>query len=337
MKSRGSAVAEHLSDQDIANLIAHKLASGLLLAATRHIAICSLCGAKVKEASSAKVRGIAIGLITPGHLDYSQLEAYVDGSLDDVDKEIADNHLSVCDQCFHEIGELNPLKTELAAYQTNNVVEIKKRSWRNNVAAIWPANRVAQVAFALAAMLVLSFGVWFVWQSQQRQVPVAVVPGKVEHAQLSPVENTDKPPVENPGPIAALGTPPVKLNDNGTEVTIYGDGNSTGLPNLPDAQQEIVKQALSRQSFNSSSTIKDLSGHASTLMGSPSDDAGFKVLSPRGTLVKTDRPTFRWQPLTGADNYTVTVLDSDFNVLTTSPELDETEWTCSVALSRKTV
>lgn len=186
------------------------------------------------------------------------------------------------------------------------------------------------MALALAAMLVVSFGVLLVWQSQ-RSVP------QKEIAKADAADSNDKPVVPNPDPMAGLVNPPATLNDNGSQVSIDNEGNVSGLPNLPDAQQELVKQALARQSFTTSPAIKELVGHTSTLMGSPSDDAGFKVLGPKGTLIKTDRPTFRWQPLTGADSYSITILDGDFNILATSPDLNENEWTSSVALSRKTV
>jgi len=59
--------------------------------------------------------------------------------------------------------------------------------------------------------------------------------------------------------------------------------------------------------------------------------AGFKVLSPRGTLVKNRSTDVRWQPLTGADNYTVDGgLMAIFNVPgQTSPGVGmKREWTC---------
>ena len=321
-------VAEHLSDKDIADLIARKLAPPFLLTVTRHVALCSLCAARIKNASSSDRREIAFGQIKPEHLEYEQFEAYIDGRLEEVDREIIDNHLSICDQCFREIGELNSLKAELSAGANVIAIESKKRSW-------WQGSSTTmRVALAVAAMLVVSFGIWLVWQSQ-RTAPIAVIPKEIDKAGAA--ETSDKPPVENPGPMASLANSPVALNDNGVRVTIDNEGNLSGLPNLPDAQQELIKQTLSRQSFTTSSAIKELVGHTSTLMGSPSDDAGFKVLGPKGTLIRTDRPTFRWQPLTGADSYTVTILDGDFHILATSPELNETEWTSSVALSRKTV
>ena len=49
----------------------------------------------------------------PVHLEYEQLSAYVLGALDEVSREIANNHLAACEFCAGEIQALATLQTEL--------------------------------------------------------------------------------------------------------------------------------------------------------------------------------------------------------------------------------
>jgi hypothetical protein len=83
--------------------------------------------------------------------------------------------------------------------------------------------------------------------------------------------------------------------------------------------------------------LAGLIGRAGTLMGGPGEGVAFALLSPVGTVVESDRPTFRWRPLNGAINYSVTIHDSNFNPVATSPSLGGTEWTIPRPLQRGTV
>jgi hypothetical protein len=57
-------------------------------------------------------------------------------------------------------------------------------------------------------------------------------------------------------------------------------------------------------------------------------------LSPVGTLVSTDRPTFRWKPLAGATSYSVDVYDSNLRNVERADRISTTDWTPSKALER---
>src|SRR5262249_17154282 len=47
---------------------------------------------------------------------------------------------------------------------------------------------------------------------------------------------------------------------------------------------------------------------------------------------QTDRPTFQWQKLEGASNYTISVFDTSFNKITDSGSLQTITWHCNVSL-----
>jgi hypothetical protein len=52
----------------------------------------------------------------------------------------------------------------------------------------------------------------------------------------------------------------------------------------------------------------------------------FDVSGPRGEVVESNRPTFRWRVLAGTSGYTVKVFNRDFNVVAQSPTLTTTTW-----------
>jgi hypothetical protein len=55
----------------------------------------------------------------------------------------------------------------------------------------------------------------------------------------------------------------------------------------------------------------------------------FSIIEPFATLVRTDRPRFRWTPLPQADSYVVSIYDEALHVVTTSEPLTDTQWIVS--------
>lgn len=68
------------------------------------------------------------------------------------------------------------------------------------------------------------------------------------------------------------------------------------------------------------------------------DDTGrrFQVLEPVATLVASDRPAFRWEPLAGATSYRVEVFDPEFAPIAAG-EAATPEWTPAQPLPRDTI
>jgi len=92
--------------------------------------------------------------------------------------------------------------------------------------------------------------------------------------------------------------------------------------------------ALTTGTVKTPRELAELSRNAGTLMGETGDGVAFPLVSPVGVVVRGDRPTLRWQPLSGATNYTVTLLDSNSGATITSPPLTATEWTVPRTLTR---
>jgi hypothetical protein len=91
---------------------------------------------------------------------------------------------------------------------------------------------------------------------------------------------------------------------------------------------------LQTQRVEAPTLLASVSGGAETLRGGGGQGVSFPVLSPVGTAVITDRPTFRWRALSGAGSYVVSVYDRDFRKVAASAPQASTEWTVAQPLAR---
>jgi hypothetical protein len=91
---------------------------------------------------------------------------------------------------------------------------------------------------------------------------------------------------------------------------------------------------LQTQRVEAPALLASVSGGAETLRGGGGQGVSFPVLSPVGTAVITDRPTFRWRPLSGASSYVVSVYDRNFRKVAASAPQAGTEWTVARPLTR---
>lgn len=98
-----------------------------------------------------------------------------------------------------------------------------------------------------------------------------------------------------------------------------------GLETLPAERQQSVQAALRARVAQPPAYLADLVGPAGVLMGEPSG-AHFRPIEPLGTVIVSDRPAFRWEPLTGAETYTVLVSDDALRPVAESPPISQAEW-----------
>lgn len=117
------------------------------------------------------------------------------------------------------------------------------------------------------------------------------------------------------------------LDDGGKLVTLDGQGRHKGLEGLPRPLQREVAETLLAQSVKRPPVLDALRDGATGSLRGSSDGAPFDILGPAGTVVESDRPSFRWGVLRGATSYTVAVFDSRLNKVAQSVALSGTEWT----------
>jgi type II secretory pathway pseudopilin PulG len=201
---------------------------------------------------------------------------------------------------------------------------------------------LAAIAIAGALLLLALIALWsFIRENRELKSSLAAARQENEKLQQR-VTDAEKNPAQLNNPIASpqpsLSQAPtslsVALNDAGGQVALDQQGNLVGLGTLPFLQQQLLKDALSGGQVDTSMLATDLDGKPDAKSGEANDDAPLRLVSPVGKTIITDRPTLRWQPLTGAIGYVVTIYDESLNKVTASDQLTATSWTVTQPLAR---
>ena len=108
-----------------------------------------------------------------------------------------------------------------------------------------------------------------------------------------------------------------------------------GVETLPVAQRLQVEAALQEGAAQPPPFLADLAGRPEALMGA-SPASSFRLIEPLATAVVSDRPTFRWEPLAGAERYVVSVSDEALRPVAVSGPLSGTSWSPEAPLARGT-
>ena len=103
---------------------------------------------------------------------------------------------------------------------------------------------------------------------------------------------------------------------------------------LPPAYQEALDRAIREGKVERSAMLNELIRKEGTLLAGSVTDRSYSVIAPAGTVVLSDRPWLKWQPVPGATHYTVSIFDADFNKVATSPAVHSPEWQIAKPLAR---
>jgi hypothetical protein len=104
-------------------------------------------------------------------------------------------------------------------------------------------------------------------------------------------------------------------------------------PSLPPAYQAMIDEALASRELERSPALDRLIRREGQLLGSASTGR-FEVISPAGIVTASDRPMFRWQAVPGANDYVVSIYDTDFHKVAESGKLMSPSWQPDVSLTR---
>jgi hypothetical protein len=232
---------------------------------------------------------------------FETLAAYVDGTLDEVAREILEVRLGDDPELRAEVAELRTLRGQLAAQPASRVLPFRAR-------LALPLSGLAAAAALVLALLVT-------W----RPAPVAPSPFQTQ--------------LSSPLPAAAER---LRLADGPAAVVLRADGSLDGLPGLPPEALRSVAQALGEGRLELPARLSGLRGRAGVLMGGPVSTARLRVLSPQGVSVREVRPEFHWQPLPGARAHVVSVYTEDLAPALSSPELpaSASSWRAAADLPR---
>lgn len=266
------SVTEHLTGEAIELYRTRRASAGEALAAQNHVAGCADCRARLAAAVEAEAALLSLrNQMTPSgdddfgadsHLPYEQLALYVDGGLDEVEREIADSHLSLCEDCAADLTDLRQY-AELAAGAELKPAARPDRdespsTWRRYAALLGSFARPLPAAAAAALVLVALGGVWLATRDrvtpradeaarvrpETYQVPTpAVAPEQrnVPSPTPPPVETTSAPtgddsgrPSTSPAPSASeaprtpsnVAAPSTNPPPSASELVALNDGGS---------------------------------------------------------------------------------------------------------------
>lgn len=293
-----------------------ELGAEQLLQASDHLTACADCRERLTNAATpwgavATLRDdlYAAAFTEDDHLSEMQVLTYIKSRVDDIEQEIVESHLDVCTRC-----------AEIARDVRRHVASPPARRFELG-RYTWP--------LAAAAMIAIAIGSGWLFSLKYRGDASRL------EARLGEFERSNE---ELRGKLAAVSTPQTidfvaTLTDAGRQITLDRDGRVSGLPPMAADQERLVGEALKDARVKTPSILGELAGRRGQLLG-PSDAPSFAVLQPAGEIVESQRPTFRWRRLEGAESYIVRVYDSRLSVVATSDPRQTTAWSLPVPLAR---
>lgn len=161
-------MSEHLTSQSIELFRKGLMSPVELLQAGDHLSACPACREqaagrmvmdKVFNSLNADLNS-AGALEASTHLSYEQTAAYVDQRMDDVEREIANSHLQLCEECKEDVRDLSAfratLNRETERQQLSQPARQEKETALRQPLGLWQRLRpLGLLAFALLIATVL--------------------------------------------------------------------------------------------------------------------------------------------------------------------------------------
>jgi len=333
----------HLSEQDLKRYRNRDLSPADTLALDDHLRDCVSCQTAAREHPEiqnafelvlTRLQADAEG--GESHLLYQEIADYVDNTLSDVEREIADGHLDYCQNCKVEVEDLDRARARLSLLPDKLYSPRQIPSLWQRLAALWQLPSIRIPAQAAAVIVLVALIAWAVISYSQKHAEEArrqsgqkdnAVAGSSQPRSPEPITN-DKSSQEQESQARLV----VDLIDGDHHVTLNSEDKQLGLESASVQTQNKVLSALKSGRVGSPSFMAELKGRSGTLMGAGSSDSGW--LNPIATAVESRTPTFRWRAIDGAESYAVTIYGSDAKKVIVSGPLTKTKWTASTPLER---
>ncbi len=298
------------------------LAPAVFLDVHQHVTTCPRCSAQCNSSEdlARDLQDLNSALLyapddTPYHLSAAEVSAYAQGTLAEIDLEIAESHLETCSTCLGEVQRQAENERVLAtnvkrvAFRPRALLS-RRQPWR--VAAVVLLG--AMLIFLTVMLLRSRLG-----QNKQQ----AVDPNNMSSPGSSPAQV-----VQGPSPVEPMsdGQLVLVLNDGNQKVTLDQQGTLAGLEELPSTVKQKIQTVLQTGKLEAPPALAQLRSRPGNQRGDSGNGLPFRLIAPLRQMARSDHPTFRWQALAGAQSYTVTVTDADLNEIETSPPLSTTEW-----------
>lgn len=338
-------MADHLSTLQVKQLCIGALPEDEQVVAALHTAECQSCHERFVE-ELKRQRGSASLNFTlepefwsrHDHIDFDQLVALADKTLDQEMEEIINVHLKTCETCREDVHSF-------LAYRESSAGEMETYYGPTNEPSgdlsgvLWWQRLPLQPAYALAAIVLMALAVL---------IGVIALNRKTDTLEANNQDKTN-PGIErgpslfpSPAPdvVSSLSgddsAKVVVLKDAAGEVTIDKNGRVTGINDVSESSRQYIARAALSERIEPTDVLRRLSGEQSSLRGNDNGPQEFRLLYPVRNVVIEDRPGFWWKSLPNASSYRVYVLDADGNQVTQSEELPptKTQWKAPVPLRR---
>ena len=345
---------EHLSEAQLTGYSGRTLDPDELLAVDRHLASCDVCHERLRHIfpGAAKLAtnppfesGEEPG-DGPFHLDYVQhLEPYVDGKANEIDREIVESHIALCSKCADDLEDLLEFKQHPVPALAGEAGGSRWSQWWSRFSMppkpAWVTAVLALAVFTLAAAIIMWTRSGTVQQAEivlpepdkqgaaAESVPPSPAPTQHANKDNAPSLATDKLNAQ----VAPTEEPLIALYDAGGQLILSQSGRLEGLE-LPPDLRESIERALVTRRFRASPALTGWSKDTNILRSEIEQQNTFAPMDPTGVVIETDRPTFRWRPLEGAQHYVVNIYDAKLRKVSNSDPISGTEWTTPNSLER---
>lgn len=230
---------EHLTGEAIELYRTRRSSASEALAAQNHVADCADCRARLAAAVEADAALLSLrnqmehddDFGADSHLPYEQLALYADGRLDEVEREIADSHLSFCEDCAADLADLRQYAGLAAGAEPTPAARPSRNespsTWRRLVALLDSFARFLPAAAAAALVLVALGGVWLATRD-------GAAPRVDESARVRP--ETDQAPQPAVAPEQNYAPSPTP---SPVETISAPAGGNSGRPSPPPAPSSV--------------------------------------------------------------------------------------------------
>lgn len=335
---------EHLSTEQMRQYHDRRLPFAETMKLNEHLASCAECHSRHEKLyqlpdmrAPLEVNLSQVADDEPLHLLFAEeIVPYVEGRLNGPGREIVESHIGLCARCERDVNDLLEFKGELESSTGSEPLPITTAPVHSSQR--WNLARVAAIIIALAITgSVILLRNRIAGEQSQTVKPETANDTQDKQNNEAPATLTDPTPNQPEKEFAAHPEVVVDLMDGDRRITLDKQANLEGLEALPLPSQRAVTAALIAGAVTRPETLSQLRGEPGILRDGQSAGTPFQLLAPVGTVVLDDRPTFRWQAMSGATGYTVSVFDADFNRVAKSEMLETTRWKAPHSLRRGAV
>ena len=366
-------MTEHISTSLMKRFCVRALPASKLTSIARHLAACAPCHEEFIQTIRSQ-RGSAPLTITLApeywlrhdHIVYEQLVGLADNTLNVTERELLDVHLRVCDSCQRHIRSFLAVRQQIAKEAESSFPPVAPHTagefpwlawWRRLAWRPIYATAVVLIGMALVIGMALSLRRQAAnLEAKHTRPPQGIVDPATQtptpqnqavavQPTPAPIPSKELPQRAPSPPLTARNREPVNQSVNGSAVAVLKDGlgtvtvdkagNVSGLDEIPQNTRQEIGEALLAENIKAPATQTELGGGPIVLRG-PDNSPTFTLRSPARTVIISDRPSFEWERLAGANSYRVSVGDLKGNEISKSEELpgDQTRWTPPTSLKR---